>query len=103
MAEKRITFLVRLHKREASMLALAAKAYRAPSRNWFVGEMITCMLNPARWAEFNSRLVSGSEQLTLMMGEEAQAQARALLRSATPASRASRAKPKKRGPRRVRT
>lgn len=62
------------------MLKVAATAYRAPSINWFIREMIVCMLNPARWAEFNARLVGGSEQLALQMGDEAQTKVRAKLR-----------------------
>lgn len=66
---KRVPFIVRLPEREHAMLKVCAKAYRAPSLNWFVGEMIACMLNPARWQEFSLRLNSGTVQQTLDLGQ----------------------------------
>jgi hypothetical protein len=68
---KRIPFLVRIPPRDHASLKLAAKAYRAPSINWFVGEMLQCMLNPARWTEFQMRLTNGQQQLTLELQAEA--------------------------------
>jgi hypothetical protein len=62
---KRIAFLIRLPEKELAQLKLASKAYRSPSVNWFVGEMLQCMMNPARQAEFSQRLTSGAHQLTL--------------------------------------
>lgn len=53
------------------MLAVCAKAYRAPSVNWFVTEMIACMLNPSRWQEFSLRLANGQQQLTMELGQSA--------------------------------
>ena len=53
------------------MLKECAKLYRAPSVNWFIGEMIECMLNPSRWAEFSGRLQNGAQQLTLKLQAEA--------------------------------
>lgn len=66
---KRVAFIVRLPVREHSMLKVAASAYRAPSVNWFLGEMVECMLNPARWQEFSMRLTSGAQQQTFDLGQ----------------------------------
>lgn len=63
--------MLRLPEHEHSMLAVCAKAYRAPSVNWFVTEMIACMLNPSRWPEFTLRLNTGQQQQTLDLIEKA--------------------------------
>lgn len=73
---KRIATMIRLPEREHEMLKVCAKAYKAPSVNWFVGEMIQCMLNPARWAEFSMRLTSGQQQQVLDLGQSALLQER---------------------------
>jgi len=71
MASKLPQVILRFPKREIAMLDAAAKAYRSPSRNWFVREMIMCMLNPARWPEFTLRMSSGQQQLTLELEAKA--------------------------------
>jgi len=76
VGKKYSIIFARVPPREAAMLKIAAKAYRAPSVNWFVGEMIACMLNPARWGEFSSRLSSGTVQQTLDLGQSALLQER---------------------------
>lgn len=66
MSSGRIPCTFRLPAREHALLTLAAKQYRAPSTNWFLGEMVGCMLNPARWPEFSARLTGGTIQMTLL-------------------------------------
>jgi hypothetical protein len=60
---------VRVQQADADRLKVAAKAYRAPSLNWFAGELIGAMLNPARWDDFQRRLATGQEQMTLAIAE----------------------------------
>lgn len=66
---KRIPLMLRLLPRDHAMLKVCAKAYRAPSLNWFISEMVACMLNPARWQEFSMRLSSGAQQQTFDLGQ----------------------------------
>lgn len=63
-------------KDDADRLKVAAKAYRAASLNWFVGELIGAMLNPARWDDFQRRLATGQEQMTLELAEARKAAAK---------------------------
>lgn len=64
---KRKPLFLRLTPADHDKLFIAAKAYRAPSVNWFVNEMIGCMLNPSRWSEFATRLLAGEEQQHLAL------------------------------------
>lgn len=61
---------VLLYPREIAMLKQAATAYRSSSLNWFVGEMITAMLNPHIWPDFQRRMFTGTEQLKLALSEK---------------------------------
>lgn len=65
--EKKRQLNVLVTERNIAMLKQAAKAYRAPSLNWFVGEMLESMLNPALWHDFQTRLNTGAQQLTLAL------------------------------------
>jgi len=66
---RKVQLNVLVTPRNVSLLKVAAKAYRSASLNWFVGEMIECMLNPGRWQEFQMRLMSGAQQMTLPLGQ----------------------------------
>jgi len=68
MAKKQVN--IRLADREIAMLKNSAKAYRAPSLNWFVSELLTAMMNPDIWPDFQRRLLSGAEQMTLTLPAE---------------------------------
>lgn len=91
MAKVQLNVLV--EKVDADRLKLAAKAYRAASLNWFAGELIGAMLNPARWDDFQRRLATGQQQLTLEIQEAQNA-------SEKPVSTLKKTAPKKRRARR---
>lgn len=71
---KRKAVMLRLPEAHYAQLKVAAKAYRAPSVNWFCSEMFACMMNPDRWPEFQTRLMSGAQQLTLSLAGQSGAQ-----------------------------
>jgi hypothetical protein len=73
---------IRLAARDIAMLKQAATAYRSPSLNWFVQEMIRSMLNPAITRDFIQRLSTGTEQLTLALPAAKRAKPRKKKRTA---------------------
>jgi hypothetical protein len=66
---KRIPVTIRLPEATHDLLRQASVSYRSPSVNWFVGEMVTCMVNPARIQDFINRLLSGAIQEQISLGQ----------------------------------